>query len=331
MPMTVSAVLLEEEQQTIDIFERVSPSVVFIKNAAVQWDWFSSNLYEVPRGAGSGFIWDDQGHIVTNFHVIYRANKIDVILSDQKSYGAKVIGVSPQLDLAILKIEAPKELLKPITPGTSKDLKVGQRVLSIGNPFGLDYSLTTGVVSALGRSMRSIGGQNIHDMIQTDAAINPGNSGGPLLDSSGNLIGISTAIYSPSGAYAGVSFAIPVSIVNRIVPQLIQYGKVKRAGLGVSLVPDQYRQRLGVKGAMLLEVQRGGSADKAGLRSTQRDVFGKIVYGDVIIAIDGKKVGHNEDLVDLLEAKQIGERVDVRFLRGKKEYGTTVILQELRD
>jgi len=237
--------LQDEEESLIELFERVSPSVAFIKNAALQWDWFSTYVYEIPQGAGSGFVWDDQGHIVTNFHVIYQANKIEVILSDQKPYKAKIIGLAPNYDLAVLKVDAPKELLKPVSIGRSELLRVGQKALSIGNPFGLDYSLTTGVVSALGRSMQSISGRKIHDVIQTDAAINPGNSGGPLLDSSGNLIGVSTMIYSTSGSSAGVSFAIPVDTVKRIVPQLIQYGKVKRAGIGVMLVPDNYRKRIG--------------------------------------------------------------------------------------
>jgi len=323
--------LQTDENATIEVFERVSPSVVFIKNASLQWDWFSTYVYEVPQGAGSGFIWDNDGHIVTNFHVIYQANKIEVILSDQKSYKAKIVGVAPNHDLAVLKIKAPKELLKPVPIGNSKALRVGQKALSIGNPFGLDYSLTTGVVSALGRSIRSIGGRKIHDVIQTDAAINPGNSGGPLLDSTGNLIGVSTMIYSPSGASAGIGFAIPVDIVKRVVPQLIQYGKVKRAGLGVLLVPDNYRKRIGVKGAMILEFQKGSAADKAGLKVTSRNSFGEIIFGDVIISADDQPINNNEDLVDYLDRnKGIGDKVNLRFLRDKKEYGTTVILQELK-
>jgi len=330
-PINVEAGLQPEEEATIDVFERVSPSVAFIKNASLQWDWFSTYVYEVPQGAGSGFIWDDEGHIVTNFHVIYQADKIDVILSDQKTYKAKVVGIAPNHDLAVLKIDAPKELRKSVPVGNSQDLRVGQKVLSIGNPFGLDYSLTTGVVSALGRTMRSIGGRKIHDVIQTDAAINPGNSGGPLLDSSGNLIGVSTMIYSPSGASAGVGFAIPSNTVQRIVPQLIKYGKVKRAGLGVVLVPDHYTQRIGMKGAMILEVQKGSAADKAGLRSTRRNRFGDIAYGDVIIAIDDQPVENNEDLVEYLDKNKIvGDKINLRFMRDKKEFGTTVVLQELR-
>ncbi|VAX35677.1 HtrA protease/chaperone protein [hydrothermal vent metagenome] len=325
------AALQPEEEALINVFEKVSPAVVFIKNAALQWDLFSTDLYEIPQGAGSGFIWDDQGHVITNFHVIYQADKIEVILNDQKSYEAKVIGISPDHDLAVLKINAPTQQLKSISIGSSKGLKVGQKALSIGNPFGLDHSLTTGVVSALGRSMNSIGGRKIHNVIQTDAAINPGNSGGPLLDSSGNLIGVSTSIYSPSGAYAGVGFAIPVDIVKRVVPQLIKYGRVKRAGLGVVLVPDNIRKRAGVKkGAMILDIQRKSASDQAGLQATRRNMLGNIIYGDVIVVVDKQPIESNEDLVTYLETKNEGEKINLKFMRGTKEYGTTVILQEIR-
>lgn len=322
--------LQPDELATIAVFERTSPSVVSIKNASLQWDWYSANVYEIPQGAGSGFIWDEEGHIVTNFHVIYRADRIHVTLSDQETYDAKVVGIAPNHDLAVLKVDAPKELLKPIPIGSSRNLKVGQRALSIGNPFGLDYSLSTGVVSALGRTMRSLGGRRIYDVIQTDAAINPGNSGGPLLDSSGNLIGVATMIYSPSGASAGVGFAIPVNTVKRVVPQLIEHGKVKRAGLGVVLVPDIYVKRLGQKGAMILELQPGGAAARAGLRPTSRDRFGNVAYGDVIISVDSEPVENNEDLVEYVEKnKTVGDKINIRFLRKNKEFGTTVTLQEL--
>lgn len=326
------AKLLSEEEQTIKIFEEVSPSVVFIKNAALQWNWFTTDIYQIPQGAGSGFVWDEKGHIITNFHVIYMADKIDVVFSDQESFPAKVVGISPDHDLAVLKIDAPKEVLKPIVTGQSENLKVGQKVLSIGNPFGLDHSLTTGVVSALGRSIESMTGRKIYDVIQTDAAINPGNSGGPLLNSSGELIGISTAIYSSSGSYAGVGFATPVDIIKRVIPQLIKYGKVKRAGLGIILVPDNIRERLGLKGAMILDIQPRSAADKAGLRSMEKDFFGEISYGDLIVDIDGKNIESNEDLLYLIDKeKRPGDKVNVRFMRNGKEYGTTAILQELKD
>ncbi len=319
-----------EEQVTVSIFEQVSPSVAFIKNAALQVDWFSAAYYEVPRGAGSGFVWDSAGHIVTNFHVVYQAHKIDVVLSDHQTYSAQVVGVSPDHDLAVLKIDAPSELLKPIPLGVSKELKVGQQALSIGNPFGLDYSLTTGVVSALGRSIQAMTGRRIFDVIQTDAAINPGSSGGPLLDSSGRLIGVATAIYSPSGASAGVGFAIPVDTVNRIVPQLIKYGRVKKIGLGIVLAPDNVGDRLGIEGALILKTLNNGPADIAGLRPTQRNYYGQIAFGDIIIRLDDRDIRNNEDLSEYIEKhKKDGDPIEIKFMRSGKEYGTTAVVRDL--
>jgi S1-C subfamily serine protease len=330
LPLTVHAQLSLEEENNIKIFEEVSSSVVFIKNAALQWDWFSSYVYEVPQGAGSGFIWDKEGHVITNFHVIYQADKIEIAL-DEEYYPAKVIGVSPDHDLAVLKVEAREEILNPIQAASSSDLKVGQKVLSIGNPFGLDYSLTTGVVSALGRTIRAMSGRTIHDVIQTDAAINPGNSGGPLLSSSGKLIGVTTAIYSPSGAYSGVGFAIPVDIVKRIVPQLIKYGRVKRLGLGILLVPDPIREKLGLEGAMVLQVQPRSAADRAGLRGTERNAFGNIVYGDLIVEMDGEPIRSNEDLLEFLDkGLEKGDRVSLTVRRDNSLKKISVELQELQ-
>ena len=320
--------LQQDEKSNISVFENVSPSVVSIKNASLAWELFSANIFEIPQGAGSGFVWDEQGHIVTNYHVVYQADKIEVH-QGENSYRAKVVGVSPEYDLAVLQTDVPKDSLKPISVGNSKDLKVGQNVLSIGNPFGFDCSLTTGVVSALGRTMDSAGGRKIHDVIQTDAAINPGNSGGPLLDSEGKLVGVSTSIYSPSGAYSGVSFAIPVDIVKRIIPQLIKYGKVKRVGIGVILAPDNIRERAGFKGAMILDVYNGSAGDKAGLRATKQTYSGRVFYGDIIISADNTKIENNDDLIAFLETKDEGNKIDLRFIRQGKEYGTTVVLQKL--
>ncbi len=325
----VSADLLPSEEKTISIFKKNASSVVFIKNASLQWDWFTDNTYEIPQGAGSGFIWDNQGHIVTNFHVVFQADRIEVILENQKSYPAKVVGLSPNHDLAVLKINAPDEKLQPVAIGESSDLQVGQHTIAIGNPFGLDYSLTTGVVSSVGRTIRSLGGRKIHDMIQTDAAINPGNSGGPLFDSSGKVIGVSTAIFSPSGASAGVGLAIPIDIVKRVVPELIQHGRVKRVGLGITMVPDPIRRRLGVRGAVILEIERGSAADVAGLRATRRSPYGDIILGDVIVAIDGKKVENNENLIDILDGGTAGDEVEIEFVRDNKRFGTTAKLMEL--
>jgi S1-C subfamily serine protease len=225
--VTARGDLAAEEKANIELFRQASPSVVYITVLSRRLDAFSLNVYEIPEGTGSGFIWDDQGHIITNFHVIRNAQAAQVTLADHSTYNAGLVGIAPNKDLAVLKIDAPKKLLRPLPIGTSHDLVVGQKTFAIGNPFGLDQTLTTGVVSALGREIRSATRQPIAGVIQTDAAINPGNSGGPLLDSAGRLIGVNTAIYSPSGAYAGIGFAIPVDTVNEVIPLLIRQGKTK--------------------------------------------------------------------------------------------------------
>lgn len=318
-----------DEQRRIGIFERVSPSVVFIKNSSLQWDIFSLDVYEIPSGAGSGFVWDQKGHIITNFHVVYRADKIEVVFANRKTYEADVVGVSPDHDIAVLKINAPPGELTPIPVGSSQDLAIGQKTMVIGNPFGLDHSLSTGVVSALGRTIHAMSGRKINNMIQTDAAINPGNSGGPLLDSSGRLIGVTAAIYSPSGAYAGVGFAIPVDTVKRIVPQLIEHGRIKRLGIGVTLVPDSIRERIGVTGALVLDVEPGSPADVVGIQGTRRNFFGSILLGDLIISMDRKKVEENDDLISIAEDNhKAGDKVKIEYIREDNKYNQTVVLQE---
>ena len=259
--LTASPVGLgSDEQQTIRVFEQATRSVVFIANTSIQRDPWSLNMFEVPQGAGTGFVWNRKGHIVTNFHVVYNADAIAVTLANRKEYQARVVGVDPDHDLAVLQIKASPRVLFPLKIGSSHNLRVGQKVLAIGNPFGLDHTLTTGVVSALGRTIKSLTNRTIEGVIQTDAAINPGNSGGPLLDSVGRLIGINTQIVSPSGVFAGIGFAVPVNTVNRIVPDLIQYGKLIRPGLGVSLVADSVAQRAGIEGVMIRKVYpRSGS------------------------------------------------------------------------
>ncbi len=224
--VTARGELFTDEKSTISLFKQASPSVVHITAITVQRDFFSLNLYQIPEGTGSGFVWDTNGNIITNFHVIQNADAAQVTLADQSAWKARRVGAAPDKDLAVLRIDAPANRLKAIPLGTSKDLQVGQRVFAIGNPFGLDQSLTTGVISALGREIESVTRRPIQGVIQTDAAINPGNSGGPLLDSAGRLIGVNTAIYSPSGGSAGIGFAIPADTVNRIVPELIRYGKI---------------------------------------------------------------------------------------------------------
>jgi S1-C subfamily serine protease len=241
-----------EEKATIGLFRQASPSVVNITTIAVQRDFFTLNLYQIPEGTGSGFVWDTTGNVITNFHVIHNADAAQVTLADQSAWKARIVGVAPDKDIAVLRIDAPANRLRPIPIGTSKELQVGQKVFAIGNPFGLDQTLTTGVISALGREIESVTRRPIQGVIQSDAAINPGNSGGPLLDSAGRLIGVNTAIYSPSGASAGIGFAIPVDTVNRIVPELIRYGKLTRPGIGVQIAEDQIAQQLGIKGVLVV-------------------------------------------------------------------------------
>lgn len=316
-----------DERTTMAVFERATKSVVFIANTAIQRDPWSLNLFESPQGSGSGFIWNKRGHIVTNFHVVYGASSITVTLADRTEHKAKVIGADPDHDLAVLDVEAPGEALIPLTVGTSQDLRVGQKVLAIGNPFGLDHTLTTGVVSALGRTIKSLSNRTIEGVIQTDAAINPGNSGGPLLDSVGRLIGVNTQIVSPSGAFAGIGFAVPVDTVNRIVPELIKHGKLIRPGLGVSLVPDAMAKRWGIKGLVIGKVSKGGAAERAGLKGARETVTGRVELGDIIVAVDGKAVETIDGLMDVLEHRKVGEQVSVEILRGNRRQAVDVLLQ----
>jgi S1-C subfamily serine protease len=308
-----------DEKENIALFERASPAVVFITSIAVRQDAFSLDSTEIPQGSGSGFVWDAQGHVVTNYHVVAGADVARVTLADQSSWDARLVGWAPEKDVAVLKIDAPVARLHPLPLGTSEDLRVGQKVFAIGNPFGLDQTLTTGIISALGREIQSMSNVPIRDVIQTDAAINPGNSGGPLLDSAGRLIGINAAIYSPSGASAGIGFAIPAHSVEWAVPDLIQYGRIQRPSLGVESAPDTLMRRLGLEGAMIYRVTRGSGADRAGLRGLQRDVLGRVRLGDVILTLDGQPVQSGGDLLLALEGKKAGQTVRVGLLRdGRK-------------
>lgn len=318
-----------DERATISVFEHASRSVVFIANTAIRRGPWSLNLFEVPQGSGSGFIWNTQGHIVTNFHVIYGADAITVTLADRTEHRARIVGLDPDHDLAVLQIKAPADALVPIPVGSSRDLRVGQKVLAIGNPFGLDHTLTTGVVSAVGRTIKSMTNRTIDGVIQTDAAINPGNSGGPLLESSGRLIGINTQIISPSGAYAGIGFAVPVDTVNRLVPELIKYGKVIRPGLGIAFVPDEIAARLGVKGVVIGRVTGGGPAEAAGLRGLKESRSGAVAVGDVVTRLDGKPVGSLDDLLTILDHHAVGDTVPVEFLREGRRQQATVTLQAI--
>ncbi|HEY7217720.1 MAG TPA: trypsin-like peptidase domain-containing protein, partial [Candidatus Binatia bacterium] len=277
-----------------------------------------------------GFVWDTNGDIITNFHVIQNADAAQVTLADQSNWKARVVGVAPDKDLAVLRIDAPDNRLRPIPIGTSKDLQVGQSVFAIGNPFGLDQTLTTGIISALNREIESVTRRPIQGVIQSDAAINPGNSGGPLLDSAGRLIGVNTAIYSPSGVSAGIGFAIPVDTVNRIVPELIRSGRVTRPGLGIQVADEQIAQRLGVTGILVVDVTRGGAAAKAGIQPTRRDSEGRLRLGDVITAVDGRKVESPNDLYLALEKFKVGDTVTVSLLRNGKTVQTKVALEAVR-
>lgn len=320
--------LTNSEQATIDLFEKSAPSVCYITTLNQQGDYWSRNITEIPAGSGSGFIWDTEGHIITNFHVLQNATKFKVTLGDRTTWDATVVGYEPNKDLAVLKIKAPADKLRPIPVGQSSTLKVGQSVYAIGNPFGLDQSLTTGVISALGREITSVGGRPIRDVIQTDAAINPGNSGGPLLDSSGRLIGVNTMIYSPSGASAGIGFSIPVDEVNWVVSDLIKYGQVKRPKIGVELLPTQYAQNWEVIGAMIMGLIPGGSAEKVGLKALEQTRDGEIIFGDIITAIDGKPVKNNNDLYLILEKYAAGDKIEVTYLRSDSEKKVYVELGE---
>ncbi|HHM06027.1 MAG TPA: PDZ domain-containing protein [Gammaproteobacteria bacterium] len=322
--------LAADEQSTIEIFEQASPSVVFISTRKRVRDFWTRNIFTVPKGTGSGFVWDDLGHVVTNHHVIAGASEAVVRLNDGRSYKAVLVGASPAHDLAVLRINVAFDRPPPVPIGTSADLKVGQKVFAIGNPFGLDYTLTGGLVSALNRSLTEENGARIDKLIQTDAAINPGNSGGPLLDSAGRLIGINTAIYSPSGAYAGIGFAVPVDTVNRVVPRLIAQGRYIRPSLGVAVDEDLNKiltARLGVRGVAVLKVYPGSAAERAGLRETRVDRSGQVIPGDVILAVDGHPVASVAALLTQLDAYRVGDRVTLRIWRSGRERDVAVTLE----
>jgi S1-C subfamily serine protease len=310
--------LLEDERNTIDVFGATAHAVVFIRNERVARNYWTGDMSTMQQGTGSGFVWDREGHVVTNFHVIQGGNRFFVVFADGTEYPATARGWDPTKDLAVLKIEAPRDRLQPLVPGDSGALIVGQKVLAIGNPFGLDQTLTTGVISALGREIRSVANRPIVDVIQTDASINPGNSGGPLLDSRGRLIGVNTAIINRTGANVGIGFAVPVNTVLRIVPQLIETGRVSRAGLGIDIVSDPVARRWGFEGVGVRAVGAGSPAERAGLRALQVDQRRRL-FGDVILEIDGQAVRNNDDLYKVLDRYAPGQTVDVVVLRDMKD------------
>lgn len=331
-PRTVTARgdIADDEKATISLFEKSRDSVVFITTKAQVRDFWTRNVFTVPRGTGSGFIWDDAGHVVTNFHVIQNASQASVKLADGRDYRAALVGASPTHDIAVLRIGVGFKRPPPVPIGSSADLKVGQKVFAIGNPFGLDWTLTSGIVSALDRSLGGENGQTIEHLIQTDAAINPGNSGGPLLDSAGRLIGINTAIFSPSGASAGIGFAVPVDTVNRVVPQLIAGGRYIRPALGIAIdenLNTRLKRLLAVEGVVVLRVAPGSAAETAGLHGATVSADGTLSAGDVIIGLDGKPIETVAKLLARLDDHRVGETVTLEVLCEGKKVMLPVTLQ----
>ena len=347
-----AAPLKDEERSVVDLFTKSKSAVVFITNVAVRRDAFTLSLTEQPQGAGSGIIWDDEGHVVTNYHVIRNANELKVQFSLQNNRGpnskgkindvldacdAVVVGFDDDKDIAVLKLmdeSCYTNKARALPIGSSSSLQVGQKVFAIGNPFGLDHTLTTGVVSGLSRQIQSGNtGRPIDGIIQTDAAINPGNSGGPLLNSSGQLIGLNTAIYSASGTSSGVGFALPVDMVTGIVDQIIRFGRVTRPIIGVSFAPDEIAEQLGLGGVLVLDAREGGPAERAGIRSTKRDDSGRLLLGDVIVGIDDEKIEDSYDLYRALDTHVVGDSVKVSVFRDtdRKVLDFLVKLDDIKD
>jgi len=328
--VTARGELAAAEKTNIEIFRQASPSVVFITSLADRINVWTRDISRIPQGTGSGFVWDAHGHIVTNYHVIQQASEIHLRLDDQRSFKAVLVGASPDHDIAVLRMPLVQEMPAVLPIGTSHDLQVGQAMYAIGNPFGLDHTLTTGVISALNRSIENENGSDIKGLIQTDAAINPGNSGGPLLDSAGRVVGINTAIYSPSGAYAGIGFAVPVDTVNRIVPQLIANGRYQRPKLGISVddrINELIMRETGVQGVVIVGVERGSAAEAAGLQGV-RIIDGEgLLASDMILNIDDHRIEDTETLLDTLEQYRIGDRVNLNILRDGQELQVAVTLQ----
>jgi S1-C subfamily serine protease len=319
----------DDETNNIDIFKRASASVVNITNSRLVRSPYSLNPQSVPQGSGTGFVWGDEGYIVTNFHVVQQANRVTVTLQNGSTFDARAVGLDPDKDLAVLKIEAEDVELVPVELGDSSLLEVGRKVIAIGNPFGLDTTMTVGIVSALGREIDSVSRRKIRDVIQTDAAINPGNSGGPLLNSLGQLVGVNTAIYSPSGASSGIGFAIPVNTVKRVVPELIAYGRVQTPILGITPVPqpDYYRRLWGIQGVIVMGTVPNTEPALKGMRGLSRSQRGRIQLGDVIVEIDGREITNESDYADVMEEHRPGDIVEVITLRDNQRLRYEIELQ----
>jgi 2-alkenal reductase len=325
-PITPRGSLMELEETNIKIYRNARPSVVHITTLAVRAGPYRMNVQQVPEGTGSGFVWDEHGHVVTNYHVVRNADAAQVTLADQTTWKASLVGGAPDKDLAVLRINAPRDKLRPIPVGKSEDLQVGQMTFAIGNPFGLDQTLTTGVISALQRRLPTGEGRELADVIQTDAPINPGNSGGPLLDSAGRVIGVNTAIFSPSGASAGIGFAIPIDVVNRVVPELIRTGRMPNPGIGIIAGAEAAAARLGIEGVVVLRTLRGSPAAQAGIRGID-PATGEI--GDIIVAVEGKPVRRLSDLTAALERAGVGKPVRLTIERDGRSATVSVTVADV--
>lgn len=321
----------DDEANTTEVFQRASPAVVFVTSSELRRQRFTRNVMEIPRGAGSGFVWDaEAGLVVTNYHVVAGADRLAITLADEQSFQAEVVGLAPERDLAVLRLMDPSTNLTELPLGNSSELSVGRKVMAIGNPFGLDTTLTVGVVSALDREIQSPSNRTIRGVIQTDAAINPGNSGGPLLNSLGQLVGVNTAIYSPSGGSAGIGFAIPVNTVIEVVPQLIAFGKIMRPVLGVELASDRWLRRYRVEGVPIVRTYGGSPAETAGMVGARRGSRNEIILGDVITEIDGERVGNNDEFLSAMEKHRVGDTIDIVTIREGEQKRFSVELSEVQ-
>lgn len=334
--------LTADENNTIEVFKSSSPLVVSVNSTRIQSDFFSMSLHEVPAGSGTGFIWDDKGHVITNFHVIQAAltssSKISITTKSGEKHDVEIIGAEPRQDIAVLKVKRLKQNGTPFSEklSDSKKLKVGQKVLAIGNPFGFEHTLTQGIISALNRSMPSVlRSVTIRNMIQTDASINPGNSGGPLIDSSGRLVGMNTAIISGSGSSAGIGFAVPANTIKRIASQIIEHGRVIQPGIGVipldtdkQMILSQYGYPV-QNGVVIHKVLKQTPAARAGLQGITFNSRGRPIIGDIIVGIDKNKVDDYDDLYNILSEKKVGQRIELKILRKGQQVSKALELTAL--
>jgi S1-C subfamily serine protease len=322
---------IEDEQNTIDVFRAAAPATVFVTQTQVVVDYWNRRTMEVPAGSGSGFVWDHKGNVVTNYHVVDGGKSYTVTLQDQSEWPARLVGGDPRKDVAVLHIDAPVEKLVPIRVPTGNDaVEVGQKAIAIGNPFGLDHTLTTGVISAMDREIVGYGNLTIRGMLQTDASINPGNSGGPLLDSAGELIGMNSMIYSKSGSSAGIGFAVPVATVRRVVDQILEKGRVEQLGIGIRMLDAASAQRIGITGVAIMAVVPDSPAEKAGLRGFSRTGQG-LRLGDVIVRADDVAIADYDDLYGLLDDKHAGDTVTFTLRRDGQERKVALPLVEVTD